>query len=819
MDRDSLIRRLMATFLGELEEHVRTLNHDLLALEKAPHGPDRAELLKTLFRASHSLKGAAHAVTLDPVEAACHRMEEILSMARDGRSPLDAEQIGLLLALTDAIEEAGMRLREQSDLSGSPLVALLARLQAAEAAPAEAAPASPAPPPAGTDRPAEGPEAGSLPPDPGDGSTPPNGQGAETLPPARPIPSAVAATPVEPGPSASGPPKPAPALCVPAASEPSVGVAAPKPAAEHAVGGQGFVRIPAEKLDVLLTRSSELLVARLRMDSRVEDLVTLREFVGRWNGQWRSAKERLRKFLPRNGQSGGEGLLPRREAHLLAQVGENLTWLERELEHTATALDADQHQIDGAAGRLDEEVRHARMLPFAEACQGLERVVRDLARTTGKAVELVIQGGDVELDRSILEGLKDPLGHLVRNAVDHGIEPPEQRRQAGKPPKGRVTVSAALRGSQVEVVIADDGRGLNLDALRQKARQRGLTGPLGERELADLIFLPGLSTAPIITNISGRGVGMDVVKSRLEELRGAIDLVAQPGRGMRLTLSVPLTLTVLRALLVTVGGRVYALASTNVVTLVRVATSDLRAVGGREMLMLGGAPVPVSSLAETLGLRGPAPLRAGGKRLIVVMVAGEKRLAFVVEELLAEQEIVVKSLGPRLRRVPHVSGATILPSGKVALVLNAASLIRSALARTPGLAPSPTMTALAGSAARKRLLVADDSVTTRTLEKGILEAAGFEVATAVDGEDAWRRLQEQGADLLISDVEMPRMDGFSLTQTIRGSSQFRDLPIVLLTSLGSEQDRARGIEVGADAYIVKGGFDQQDLIETIRQLL
>jgi two-component system, chemotaxis family, sensor kinase CheA len=229
--------------------------------------------------------------------------------------------------------------------------------------------------------------------------------------------------------------------------------------------------------------------------------------------------------------------------------------------------------------------------------------------------------------------------------------------------------------------------------------------------------------------------------------------------------------------------------------------------------------VPVVSLAETLGLRGPAAARSAGKRQVVVVAAGEKRMAFVVEELLAEQEIVVKSLGPRLRRMPCVSGATILPSGKVALVLNAASLIRSALARTPGLAPISTLPTSAAAVAKKRLLVVDDSVTTRTLEKSILEAAGYDVTVAVDGADGWRQLQERGADLLISDVEMPRMDGLSLARTVRNSERFAELPIVLFTSRGSERDKARGIEVGANAYIVKGGFDQKDLLETVAQLL
>jgi two-component system chemotaxis sensor kinase CheA len=407
-------------------------------------------------------------------------MEETLVAARDGRVPLDAERLAWLLAMTDAIEEAGQRMREQDDLSDSPLVALLGGPPAAAAGPAPAGADGPAPAASGTAPPPRRPRrAGAASPDEPPGIP---GPGGMVPPPAKaPAPAAPAAAPA---PAPARRPRPGP------------------PSSRRPAGGAAFVRIPAEKIDALLTRSSELLVARLRLESRVEDLIGLREFAGRWNAEWRASWERLRGLLPRDGAPAGRGALAaprgagpgpgRREPHPL----------ERDLEHAAAALEADRHQIARAAGRLDEEVRHARMLPFAEACQGLERAVRDVARATGKAVDLAIRGGDVELDRSILEGLKDPLGHLVRNAIDHGLESPEGRRRAGKPPTGRVTVSATLRGAQVEVVVADDGRGLDLEALRQQARRRGLAGPLDERDLADLIFLPGLSTAETVTHIS-----------------------------------------------------------------------------------------------------------------------------------------------------------------------------------------------------------------------------------------------------------------------------------------------------------------------------
>jgi two-component system chemotaxis sensor kinase CheA len=751
MDKNQLIQRLMATFLEELADHVRTLNQDLLVLEKDPPPAQRAERLQSLFRTAHSLKGAARSVSAGVIESACHQLEEILAAARDEAAPLTPERFELLFATADAIEEAGMRLREQHDLTGSPLAALLPRLETALVQDRETRRQG--------DKEKEREESARAVQDP--------------------------ALPVSLSP------------CLPVPEE------------------AASVRVPAEKLDTLLARVGELLVARRRVESRVDDLAAIREFVGYCKTEWQRGAKSFEKLLQQ--PNGTVPTLPRRAVQALGQTGDNFRRLEKELDHLLADLARDGRFLKRVAAPLNEEVRRVRMLPFAEACQGLGRLVRDLAQAAGKEVELVIEGGPVELDRSILEGLKDPLRHLVRNAVDHGAELPNQRRAASKPARARIGIAAALRGSQVEVVVEDDGRGLDLEALREQARKRKLPEPSDERELARLIFLPGLSTAQLITDVSGRGVGLDVVKSRVESLHGTIDLTSTAGRGTRFTLTVPLTLTTLRAVLVTVGEQTYAFAGTNVQKLVRAAPADLRSVAGKQMLSLDGVPLPLASLAAVLGLNSQTAARPNGKMPVLVVAAGEKKMAFAVDEFVAEQEVVIKGLGARLRRLRYVSGATLLPSGRIALVLNAASLVRAALGRpTPLPLPEAAETP---APVRKRLLVVDDSVTTRTLEKSILEAAGYDVATAAEGQAAWQLLQEQGADLLVADVEMPRMDGLALTQAVRASPRWRELPVVLVTARESEQDRTRGLEVGADAYLVKSAFDQRNLLETIAQLL
>jgi two-component system chemotaxis sensor kinase CheA len=737
----------MATFLDELAEHVGSFNDDLMALEKNPTDDERGRRMQSLFRTAHSLKGAARAVNLEVIERTCHLLEDQLAAVRDQRGPLERDLFELLFAAADALEEAGMRLREQRDLADSPLAALASRLEA----------------------------------------------GANL-----PLPTAKAPTVARP------PPTP-----------PVAGPGSPDPAPSEGPGTAVSVRVRAEKLDSLLARVGELLAPRRRLEARKHDLTSLRDFVARWKTQWGQIAPELRKLA---------GPLPSRTNQVLLQAADQLRRLDKDLERLTDAVAADGRMLDQVAGPLDDEVRRVRLLPFNQACEGMERMARDLAQAGGKDVELAFAGGEVELDRSVLEGLKDPLRHLVRNAIDHGVEPPGRRLASGKPARAKVTVAAALRGAQVEVVVEDDGAGLDLAALRETARKRGLGDLTGQQDLARLVFLPGVSTAPIITDVSGRGVGLDVVKSRVEALHGTVELVSEPGKGTRFVLTVPLTLTTLRAVLFTVAGRTCAFAGTNVHQLVRVPAAEFLPVVGRPMLRLNGQLVPVARLASVLdaGVAGaPWP---PGKIPLIVVAAGDQRVAFAVDDFLAEQEILIKSLGARLRRLRFVAGATLLATGAIALVLNAANLVRAALAapieaRSPDLASTPDEIAAAAEQARKRLLVVEDSLTTRTLMKSILESAGYDVATAADGEIAWDLLQQQPVDLIISDVEMPRLDGVGLTERVRASGTFRNLPLVLVTARESEQDKLRGVQAGANAYLVKSAFDQSSLLEIVGQLL
>ena len=752
MDKSKMMQQLMATFLEELEEHVRAFNQDLLFLEKNPHAPEQAERFKTLFRTAHSLKGAARSVNVALIEGACHRLEEILSGVRDRNLPLGGELYELLFATVDAIEEAGMRLREQQDLADAPLAALLPRLDAAVA--------------------------GTLPPAPAEVRS------RRSLP-----------TPQEP---IAAPPRSA-------GEAPSEGSVA-----------SSSVRVPAEKLDTLLARIGELLVAQRRVSARVGDLGKIVDLLENWKTEWKRAERVYAKQTISNGGIPTADRGSGQEQLTLRQNGFYLRELEKQVETLRKAMVSDSRLLEQVIRPLDDEVRRVRMLPFSEACAGLDRMVRDLAKD--KDVDLVVEGGSVEMDRSILEGLKDPLRHLVRNAIDHGVEAPAQRLTTKKGRQARIKVCAALRGSQVEVHVEDDGRGLDLEAIRSQARRRKLEEPTEERDLVRLIFQPGFSTASIITDVSGRGVGLDVVKNRVEALHGTVDLTSTAGAGTCFTLTVPLTLTTLRAVLVSAGGQTYAFAGTNVHKLVHIAAADIRSVAGREVLSLDGTPIPLTSLAAVL--KPSAEVTVPEKNIPVVIVSsGTTHMAFSVDELLAEQEILIKNLGVRIRRTPLVAGATLLPSGRIALVLNAANLIRTAVQRGATYSQHRNEKKLAGASVKKRLLIVEDSMTTRTLMKSILEAADYEVAAAVDGQAGWQFLQDHEVDLIVSDIDMPHMDGFELAAAVRASKKWSALPVVLVTARETERDKERGIEVGADAYLVKSAFDQRQLLETINQLL
>jgi len=465
---------------------------------------------------------------------------------------------------------------------------------------------------------------------------------------------------------------------------------------------------------------------------------------------------------------------------------------------------------------LQEQAIRARMVPVSTMTDVLQRAVREVARATGKNVLWEARGEDTELDRGVLAQLSDPLLHLVRNAVDHGIESPAERAVAGKPEQAVVRLHAMQLGSDVIVTVSDDGHGIDVARVRATASRQGTdVSTLSDEEALYLIFRSGLSTAAVVSDISGRGVGLDVVRANVEATRGRIEVRTEPGAGSEFRIIVPITLAVLPCLLVKAGGQRHAIPMHSI--LVAQAEGGESRSEGWPIVLTDSKPVPLSNLAATLGL---SPDEKGP---IIVVSGIIRRHAFRVGELIGQRDVVVKSLSRLLPRLDVLAGASVEPDGTILLVLDVPGLIDRArsLRGRAGQATGQHWEEPAASQTlgRAKLLVVDDALTVRELQRSILERAGYEVFTAVDGVDAMARLSEGPVDLVLTDVEMPRMDGFALTEAIRAQTTHRNVPILVLTSRASEADRQRGLQVGADGYIIKSAFNEASLVSAVERLL
>ncbi|GAB7191824.1 hypothetical protein NUM3379_25320 [Kineococcus sp. NUM-3379] len=481
--------------------------------------------------------------------------------------------------------------------------------------------------------------------------------------------------------------------------------------------------------------------------------------------------------------------------------------------------------LSAIVNELQEKTSGTRMVPVSTVTDTLARAVRDLARSQGKQIRFEVRGGDTELDLAVLARLVDPLVHVVRNAVDHGVESPDRRTAAGKAATGEVRLHAMRLGAEVVLSVRDDGGGIDVAALRERAGAGSRSGA-GDSDLA-LIFRTGLSTAPAVSEVSGRGVGMDAVRANVAAVRGRVDVRSEPGVFTEIRISVPVTLAVLRCLLVSAGGVRYALPMTSLVTALP-PQAEPEVVDARAVRWVTGRPVPVRPLAEVLAVGTRASRPAGP----VVVVSGvTRRFAFEVDELLTQREVVVKGLSPLLPRLDAFMGVSAEADGSVLLVLEPTGLIDrargdggrhgDATAALPALAPAPPATAVAPPRA-PRVLVVDDALTIRELQRSVLEGAGYHVLTAEDGRAALDVLRTEAVDLVLTDVEMPRMDGFALTAAVRGGRgpEGGEPPrVVILTTRDGEADRSRGLAAGADDYIVKNGFTESALLSTVERLV
>ena len=568
------------------------------------------------------------------------------------------------------------------------------------------------------------------------------------------------------------------------------------------------VRVETRKLDDLLTLVGELSVIEGRGQHRLALMDTLLE-------QWVALEHNCRKSYS---MLRGVGIEAKTIEALHAE-GEMLAQIGGRLKEARDTFYEDGARLEATVNTLEERVHAARLLPLSTVFALFPRMVRDLAKQQDKVVELIIEGGDIGVDKRILEEMKDPLMHLLRNAIDHGIEAPAERERQGKPRGGVLQLCAVREGSGVLLEVRDDGRGLDMEAIRQVALKRGLhdeatLAAMTPAQLQQLIFLPSFSTSTFVTELSGRGIGLDVVRVNVERLKGDIRMESVPQQGTLMQMRLPLSLATTRLLLASVGGRLFGLPIEFVHTSRRVREEDMFTLEGRPAFELDGQPVIAPRLADLLGLSVGSH---GSETVCIVIQVGDERLGLRVDELLDEEEVVVKPLGVPLTRVRNVSALTILGSGEICAVLNPADLQRTA--HKIATIPSETKSKLVAAAIKTAVLLVEDSALVRAMEKRILEDAGYEVVAAVDGVDALSSLGHRSFAAVVSDIVMPNMDGLTLTARIRQEPRYKDLPVILVTTLSSDEDKRRGLEVGANAYLPKPSFDQRVLLETLQRLI
>jgi two-component system sensor histidine kinase and response regulator WspE len=714
------------------------------------------EKIEPMMRAAHSIKGAARIVGLDPAVNVAHALEDCLVAARDGKIVLPPEAIDELLRTVDLIGRIAHI--SDADMNGW-LEANSARIQG---------------------------QTGVV----------------------RAILQAGAEARRETQAGSSAP------AAVPAAevlsAEPD---RTPPPPLQDAVGSRDrVVRVTAENLDRLMGLAGESLVEARWLEPFSSSLMLLK----RDQAQLSTLLSRICEASDAAGAN--------RPDDAIAEAYKKANQCRQSISERIQDIEVFARRSANLSNRLYREVIASRMRPFADGVEGFPRMVRDLSRKLGKRVALEISGKSTGVDRDILEKLESTLSHLIRNAIDHGIETPEERVAAGKPPEGKVRLEAKHRAGMLLITLSDDGRGVDLDAVRRKVAERKMASPemlrdMIQSDVMDFLFLPGFSTAPQITEISGRGVGLDVVHTMVHEVGGTVRASTETGKGVTFHLQLPLTLSVIRTLLVEVSGEPYAFPLARIDRSIKLPADKLKVMEDRPFFCLEGENVGLVAAHQVLELQDPR--LTPGELSVVVVSDRLNRYGLVVDRFLGERELVVRPLDARLGKVTDISAAGVMGDGSPVLILDVEDLVRS----IDGLLSGGRLKRLAESSprdsgsGRKRILVVDDSITVREVERKLLQAAGYDVDVAVNGIDGWNQVRVSRFDLVITDIDMPRMNGFELVRLIKADASLKRLPVMIVSYKEREDDRRKGLDAGANFYLTKSSFHDETLIHAVNDLI
>ncbi len=765
---DEFLKRLLATFRIEADEHLQSISSGLFELEQKPSDARRMEIIERVFREVHSLKGAARAVDLIQIESVCQAMESVLARLKGGQLSLSAPLFDLLHQTIDMLGGVLVSSAEGSEARSSDIDRLVRQLGGALA-----------------------------------------GRFFERLPSSE-TPS-----------SDTQPISPSDVL-----QEASGDV--PMPISPPHDFLSATVRVSTAKLDGVMRQTEELLSPRLASSQRAQEIREAATILSVWKAERKRIQPLIRqaeKSDPSGRHTAGKNdqvvqkLLGYLDAdqHFIKTLEDRLVSLKKSAEQ-------DLRTLTGMTDSLLSDVKEMQLLPFGSLLETLPRFARELAREQGKTIEVVFQGGEIEIDRRILEKMKDPLIHLLRNGIDHGIEQPIERQARGKPKQGTISIAIAQPDSgKIEIHVSDDGMGIDPARVRTALDKMGLVSPelmaqLGDTDVQAFVFQSGVSTSSMVTDVSGRGLGLAIAQEKVEQLGGSIVLSSTLGVGTEFRIILPLTLANFQGVIVRAGGQQFIIPAINVDHVIRVDRLAIKTVENRESISFDGQVLALVWLSDVLEFPRKAPMGESTDTLTVIVLAlGAQHIAFCIEEIVGEQDVLVKSLGAQLERVRNLSGASVLGTGEVVPVLNVSDLLKSAV--NPAAYPIVPGVVRQARKREQSILVVEDSITSRALLKNILETAGYRVTTAVDGMDAFTTLKTAHFDLIVSDVEMPRMDGFDLTAKVRADKQLSALPVVLVTALGTREHRERGIDVGANAYIVKSSFEQSNLLDIISRFI
>ncbi|HWP46421.1 MAG TPA: hybrid sensor histidine kinase/response regulator [Candidatus Limnocylindrales bacterium] len=783
--------KFRARFVEEAREHIQKLNESLLNLEK---NPEDSEAVNAIFRSAHTIKGSSKMLKLNAINEVAHKLEDALVALREKKIQLSKKLLDLFFKAVDTISDLVDKIVTGQEITAHHRQICEALEKVSQGLEVEI-----------QETKTEEAKKTDIEVEKGEREK---------------VEEALEKKKEETGEKekifkeeSSKPLLDSKSEILDSKEEPQIPDIAKliKKGTKSKV--DETIRIPAARLDELIKLMGEMVFNQSRLKQRLTDIREIQ----------RLAKKNLELLsqLEIKSSSAEAGFKPA----LNEEINQTAQTIYQKLTQLVLNIRDDTNLQELLTADLQEKALRMRMLPLSTIFDSFPRVVRDISRSLGKEVNLIIQGGETELDKKIIEKLGDPFLHMIRNAIDHGIEKPEDRRKLGKPETGTLMISAHYEGGSVLIELSDDGSGISLQKIKEKALRKNLfdeatLNTLSESELIDLIFYSGFSTSTLITDVSGRGVGMDVVKKNIvEDLKGTIRIITKEGRGTTFYIRLPLILAITHVLLIRTSDKIFAIPTSSVREILRVPKTEMIEILDKQAIRLHEQLIPVMELNMLLNLPvSKAPEEIDTENLLIVIVHREnEQLGLIIDSLLDEEDMVIKSLPPHMKNNRWVSGVIITGNNETVNVLNVATILEAAkemkgLKRDRKKTPEEEKRVI-------NILVVDDSINTREIEKSILEAYGYRVTLADDGLEALEKAQKFKYDLIITDIEMPNLDGFSLTEKLRKDNQYKNTPIIIVTSREKEEDKRKGIQVGADAYIIKGAFDQSNLLETVQSLI